>query len=189
MARSVKKGPYIDERLLGRIEAMNRSGEKRVTKTWARACTISPEFVGHTVAVHNGNKFIPVYVTENMVGHKLGEMEARAVSKRIRMSARKMRLVIDQIRHADVNEAYSILQFSKKGAAEPIDKALRSAVANAVDKADQQGEVLDVDDLYVKEAYVNEGPTLRRYRAAGMGRASPLRKRMSHVTVVVDTKE
>ncbi len=73
MARSVKKGPYIDERLLGRIEAMNRSGEKRVMKTWARASTISPEFVGHTVAVHNGNKFIPVYITENMVGHKLGE--------------------------------------------------------------------------------------------------------------------
>jgi small subunit ribosomal protein S19 len=73
MARSVKKGPYIDERLLGRIEAMNRSGDKRVTKTWARASTSSPEFVGHTVAVHNGNKFIPVYVTENMVGHKLGE--------------------------------------------------------------------------------------------------------------------
>ncbi|MBT8461151.1 MAG: 50S ribosomal protein L22 [Gemmatimonadetes bacterium] len=116
-------------------------------------------------------------------------MEARAVSKRIRMSARKMRPVINQIRNADVNDAYTILQFSKKGAAEPIDKALRSAVANAVDKADQQGEVLDVDDLYVKEAYVNEGPTLRRNRAAGMGRASPLRKRMSHVTVVVDTKE
>ena len=73
MARSVKKGPYIDERLLGRIAAMNKSGEKRVTKTWARASTISPEFVGHTVAVHNGNKFIPIYITENMVGHRLGE--------------------------------------------------------------------------------------------------------------------
>ena len=73
MARSEKKGPYIDQRLLGRVEAMNRSGEKRVIKTWARASTISPEFVGHTVAVHNGNKFIPVYITENMVGHKLGE--------------------------------------------------------------------------------------------------------------------
>ncbi len=73
MARSVKKGPYIDERLMGRIEIMNSSGDKRVVKTWARASTISPEFVGHTVAVHNGNKFIPVYVTENMVGHKLGE--------------------------------------------------------------------------------------------------------------------
>ena len=73
MARSIKKGPYIDERLLKRIEAMNASGDKRVVKSWARASTISPEFVGHTVAVHNGNKFIPVYLTENMVGHKLGE--------------------------------------------------------------------------------------------------------------------
>jgi len=73
MARSIKKGPYIDERLLERIEKMNSTGDKRVVKTWARASTISPEFVGHTVAVHNGNKFIPVYITENMVGHKLGE--------------------------------------------------------------------------------------------------------------------
>ncbi|MEJ2482189.1 MAG: 30S ribosomal protein S19 [Gemmatimonadota bacterium] len=73
MARSVKKGPYIDPKLLKKVEAMNRSGDKRVIKTWARACTISPEFVGHTLAVHNGNKFIPVYVSENMVGHKLGE--------------------------------------------------------------------------------------------------------------------
>ena len=73
MARSIKKGPYIDERLLKRIETMNASGDKRVVKTWARASTISPEFVGHTVAVHNGNKFIPVYISENMVGHKLGE--------------------------------------------------------------------------------------------------------------------
>ena len=73
MARSVKKGPYIDPKLLKKIEAMNKSGEKRVIKTWSRASTISPEFVGHTLAVHNGNKFIPVYVSENMVGHKLGE--------------------------------------------------------------------------------------------------------------------
>ncbi len=73
MSRSVKKGPYIDEKLLLRISAMSRSGEKRVIKTWSRASTISPDFVGHTVAVHNGNKFIPVYITENMVGHKLGE--------------------------------------------------------------------------------------------------------------------
>ncbi len=73
MARSIKKGPYIDERLLGRIDKMNKSGDKRVLKTWSRASTISPDFVGHTVAVHNGNKFIPVYITENMVGHKLGE--------------------------------------------------------------------------------------------------------------------
>jgi large subunit ribosomal protein L22 len=116
-------------------------------------------------------------------------MEARAVAKNIRMSARKMRLVIDEIRERDVNEAYSILQFSKKAAAEPIDKTLRSAVANAVHRADEEGEVLDVDTLYVRECYVDEGPTLRRYRAAAMGRAAPIRKRMSHVTIVVDTKE
>ena len=73
MARSVKKGPYIDDNLLLKVEVMNSRNEKKVVKTWARASTISPEFVGHTVAVHNGNKFIPVYITENMVGHKLGE--------------------------------------------------------------------------------------------------------------------
>ena len=73
MSRSVKKGPHIDERLLLRVEKMNARNEKRVVKTWARASTISPEFVGHTIAVHNGNKHVPVYVTENMVGHKLGE--------------------------------------------------------------------------------------------------------------------
>ena len=73
MARSVKKGPYIDDNLLLKVEVMNSRNEKKVVKTWARASTISPDFVGHTVAVHTGNKFIPVYITENMVGHKLGE--------------------------------------------------------------------------------------------------------------------
>ena len=73
MSRSLKKGPYIDDRLSGRVDALNRANQKKVVKTWARDCTIAPEFVGHTFAVHNGNKFIPVYVTEAMVGHKLGE--------------------------------------------------------------------------------------------------------------------
>lgn len=73
MPRSVKKGPYIQDALMKRIEDMNARNEKKVIKTWSRQSTISPEFVGHTVAVHNGNKFIPVYITENMVGHKLGE--------------------------------------------------------------------------------------------------------------------
>jgi small subunit ribosomal protein S19 len=73
MARSLKKGPYVDERLQARIEMMNKRSDKRVLRTWARRSTILPEFVGHTVAVHNGNKFIPIYITENMVGHKLGE--------------------------------------------------------------------------------------------------------------------
>ena len=73
MARSVKKGPYIEPNLAKKIEQMNKVGNKRVIQTWARRSTIAPEFVGHTLAVHNGNKFIPVYITENMVGHKLGE--------------------------------------------------------------------------------------------------------------------
>jgi len=73
MPRSVKKGPFIDEKLLAKIDGMNARNERKVIKTWSRASTISPDFVGHTVAVHNGNKFIPVYITENMVGHKLGE--------------------------------------------------------------------------------------------------------------------
>ena len=73
MPRSVKKGPYIDDDLLLKVEVMNASGEKKVVRTWSRDSTISPEFVGHTIAVHNGNKFIPVYISEDMVGHKLGE--------------------------------------------------------------------------------------------------------------------
>jgi small subunit ribosomal protein S19 len=73
MARSVKKGPFVAESLLKRIRTLNDAGEKRVVKTWSRASTITPDFVGHTIAVHNGNKFIPVYITENMVGHRLGE--------------------------------------------------------------------------------------------------------------------
>jgi len=73
MTRSLKKGPYIEPSLLAKINKMNQSGEKKVVKTWSRRSTISPDFVGHTMAVHNGNKFIPVYITENMVGHKLGE--------------------------------------------------------------------------------------------------------------------
>ena len=73
MSRSLKKGPFVDTFLLEKIEGMNRVNEKRVVKTWSRRSTITPEMVGHTMAVHNGRKFIPVYVTENMVGHKLGE--------------------------------------------------------------------------------------------------------------------
>ena len=73
MARSIKKGPYVDHNLLSKMEKLNAAGKKTVVKTWSRRSTIIPDFVGHTFAVHNGNKHIPVYVTENMVGHKLGE--------------------------------------------------------------------------------------------------------------------
>ena len=73
MSRSLKKAPFVEEKLFARISAMNEKGEKKVLKTWSRASTIFPEFVGHTIAVHDGKKHVPVYVTEDMVGHKLGE--------------------------------------------------------------------------------------------------------------------
>ena len=73
MSRSLRKGPFVDTHLLEKVETMNRAGEKKVIRTWSRRSTVVPEMLGHTLAVHNGKKFIPVYVTENMVGHKLGE--------------------------------------------------------------------------------------------------------------------
>ncbi|HWA06185.1 MAG TPA: 30S ribosomal protein S19 [Ignavibacteria bacterium] len=73
MPRSLKKGPFIDPKLLKRVEELNKANQKKVLKTWSRSTTITPDFVGHTFAVHNGNKFVPVFVSENMVGHKLGE--------------------------------------------------------------------------------------------------------------------
>ncbi len=104
------------------------------------------------------------------------------------MSPRKVRLVVDQIRGRSVNEAYAILQFSKKAASDPVGKTLRSAVANAQYRAQDDGEALDVDELVVSRAFVDEGATLRRWRARAMGRASPIRKRTSHITVVVDKR-
>ncbi len=115
-------------------------------------------------------------------------MEAIAIARHVRMSPRKVRLVVDQIRGRSVNEAYAILQFSKKGAAEPVGKTLRSAVANAQVKAQDGGDVLDADELFVRECFVDEGPTLKRWRAAAQGRAAPRRHRTSHITVVVDTQ-
>ena len=81
MSRSAKKGPFIDGHLMSKVEALNTANDKKVVRTWSRRSTIFPEFVGHTIAVHNGRKFIPVYVTENMVGHKLGEFSATRTFK------------------------------------------------------------------------------------------------------------
>ncbi len=81
MGRSLKKGPFVDTHLLEKVEVMNRGAEKKVIKTWSRRSTVVPEMVGHTLAVHNGRKFVPVYVTENMVGHKLGEFAPTRIFK------------------------------------------------------------------------------------------------------------
>ena len=112
-------------------------------------------------------------------------MTARAIQRGVRQSARKMRLVVDTIRGKDVNEAYALLRFSKKHAAKQIEKTLRSAVANAEHAAREGNNSIDVDALYVTRAVVNEGPKLKRFMPAAMGRATPIQKRTSHVEIVV----
>ncbi len=116
-------------------------------------------------------------------------MEARAIQRLVRQSPRKMRLVIDLIRGKDVNEAYAILKFNKKLAAKQIAKTLRSAVANAEQKAIQANESFDVDTYFVKKATVNMGQPLKRFTAAAQGRATPIRKRTSHVEISVEARE
>jgi len=112
-------------------------------------------------------------------------MEARAIQRTVRQSARKMRLVIDQIRGQAVPQAYAILKFSKKVAAKQIHKVLKSAVANAEQKAQRANEAIDVDRLRVRYAVVNEGATLKRFTPGAMGRATPIKKRTSHVEIRV----
>lgn len=116
-------------------------------------------------------------------------MEARAIQRTVRQSPRKMRLVIDLIRGRPVPEAYAILRFSKKLAARQIHKVLKSAVANAEQQALRGDQKLDVDRLRVHYAVVNEGPTLKRFTAAAMGRATPILKRTSHVEIHVAAEE
>jgi large subunit ribosomal protein L22 len=116
-------------------------------------------------------------------------MEARAIQRTVRQSARKMRLVIDQIRGRSVPEAYGILRFSKKHAAKQIHKVLKSAVANAEQRALRDNVPLDVDGLRVRYAVVNEGPTLKRFTSAAMGRATPIKKRTSHVEIRVEAPD
>lgn len=81
MSRSTKKGPYLDEKLLKKVQKFNKAGERKVIKTWARACVITPDFVGHTIAIHNGKKFLPIFISEQMVGHRLGEFSPTRIFK------------------------------------------------------------------------------------------------------------
>ena len=115
--------------------------------------------------------------------------EARAIQRSTRQSPYKMRLVVDQIRGLGVNDALALLQFSKKHAAKQIAKVLKSAVANAEQAARSTNASLDVDELYIKLAIVNEGPKLKRWMPSAMGRATPVHKRTSHVEIIVAEKE
>src|SRR6266404_2581133 len=168
MARSLKKGPFVDGHLREKVEGLNTRNEKKVVKTWSRRSTIVPEMIGHTIAVHNGKKFIPVYVTEQMIGHKLGEFSPTRTFKG----------------HA-VKAALQTLRFTPKRAAKHIEKVLRSAIANAERKAEDAGAPLDVDELYVNNCFVNEGTRWKRLRPAPMGRAFRYQKRTAHLWVGV----
>src|SRR6187455_1345301 len=101
MPRSLKKGPFVDDHLLKKVDDLNGKGEKRVIKTWSRRSTIIPEMVGHTIAVHDGRKHVPVYVTEAMVGHKLGEFSRRGPSSSTPAWRSKRGVVADDVRHQD----------------------------------------------------------------------------------------
>ena len=140
MTRSIKKGPFVDAHLQKKVDEQNEKGTKNVIKTWSRRSMITPDFIGHTFAVHDGRKHVPVFVTEAMVGHKLGEFAPT--------------------------------------------KTFKGHV-----KDDKAGEPFRENDLYIKETYVDEGVTLKRFRARAQGRAARINKRTSHITVVVANKE
>ena len=206
MSRSIKKGPFCAPELLKRVDEMNQTGDKKVLKTWSRASTIFPSFVGHTFAVHDGRKHVPVYVTEDMVGHKLGEfvptrtfkghagsktgkqggeraMEAVANLRYLRISPRKVKIVLDLIRGKDVATATAILLNTPKAASEPVLKLLKSAAANA-----ENNHQMDPEKLYVSACYANPGPIIKRIMPRAQGRAYRINKRTSHVTIAVSER-
>ena len=181
MSRSSKKVPFIAPELLKRVNAMNESGNKEVIKTWSRASTIYPQMVGHTIAVHDGRKHVPVYITEEMIGHKLGEF---AIHKGAMIAPRKARMTLDLVRGKSVKEARMILLTTNTKASRLIKKVLDSAVANAVNNLE-----LKEDDLYVVETYINEGVTLKRSKIASRGSVDKRDKRTSHIFVKVSDKK
>src|SRR3982750_314636 len=157
MSRSLKKGPFVDVPLLEKIEVMNRGGDKKVIKTWSRRSTVIPEMVGHTIAVHNGKKFIPVYITENMVGHKLGEFSFTRTFK-----GHSMRAATETAaRPPGIPGGPGAPAPAVAG---PVGKLLQSALDNANFLASEKGIDVDIDNLYVKRAVANDGPRMKRIR-------------------------
>src|SRR3984893_779535 len=207
MPRSLKKGPFVDDHLMKKVDVQNDRGSKTVIRTWSRRSMIVPAMLGHTIAVHDGRKHIPVFITESMVGHKLGEfaptrtfrshvkddrrsrrqpdpggmMEARAMARFVRVTPRKARRVVDLIRGLPADEAQAVLTFAPQSASDPVGKVLASAIANA----DARGGRGDRDMLWVRRAWVDEGPTLKRFRPRAQGRGYRVLKRTSHITVIV----
>ena len=208
MPRSLKKGPFVDEHLREKVERLQRGRRPRVIKTWSRRSTVTPDMVGHTIAVHDGRKHVPVYVTEAMVGHKLGEFaptrtfryhagqersepalmarhdrHARAPappSRYLHVSPYKVRQVLDLVRGLPVDDAERMLQLCEKDAADDVLKLLDSAIANAEHNHQLAGR------RAVPRGRV--APTKARPASAGQprarGRYFRIRKRTSHITII-----
>ena len=216
MSRSLKKGPYINVKLEKKVLAMNESGKKVVVKTWARASMISPDFVGHTVAVHNGNKFIPVYVTENMVGHKLGEF---APTRTFRGHAGNKKKARKKISAEKRKEALKTMYFAKlqnvptsprkmrlvadmirgmevnralgvlKFSSKEAAARVEKLLRSAIANWEQKNErKAENGELFVTKIFVDGGATLKRMRPAPQGRGYRIRKRSNHVTLFVGSK-
>ena len=208
MGRSLKKGPFIADSLLRKVEKQNDNDDKSVIKTWSRASTILPMMIGHTIAVHNGRTHVPVFITEQMVGHKLGEFAptrtfkghirdtkggrysmtsstptaptAQAHGRFIRGSVSKVRRVLDQIRGRTYRDALIMLEFMPYRSTGPITKVLRSAVANA-----EHNLGLDPSSLVISSATADMGPSMKRYRPRAQGRAYQIKKQTCHISIAV----
>ena len=199
MTRSIKKGFYVEPSLMKKVEKAQSSGDRKPIKTWSRKSTITPDFVGLNFTVHNGKGFLPVYVTENMVGHKLGEfsatrsflvaqstyskvivMQVKAYSKYARISPKKAREVARLLPGRKAGEAVSLLKYIPRKAARLLSKTLQSAMANA-----ENNNNLNADDLQIEEAIVEDGPALKRFRPCARGSAHPYKKRMSHLRITL----
>jgi large subunit ribosomal protein L22 len=226
MARSVKKGPFIDEHLQKKVTAMAESRGRQVIRTWSRRSTVTPEMrptiaqwpevypaslakIWHIssassprrerstrilgivrvrpknpVAARRDRHRQRAKLCENRLGMIDRVMETRAITKFIRVSPRKVRLVVDQIRGKGVEEALNILKFIPKRSAGIVAKTVRTAVANA-----ENTQSVDVDRLFVKQAKVDEAGMWKRFTSRAQGRATRVRKRLSHVTIVLDESE
>ena len=210
MPRSLKKGPFVDDHLLKKVDELNEKGEKKVIKSWSRRSTIIPDMVGHTIAVHDGRKHVPVYVTEAMVGHKLGEFAPTKVFK-YHAGMEKTRGAGDdrgQDQRASGNPGPgeershvghqgprrprpgraasrwarrpTSCTYTERAAAAVVGKCLDSAVANAA-----HNDQIDPDTLFVAACYADEGRTMYRWRPRARGRATKIRKRTCHITMIV----
>ena len=190
---------------------MNASNTKQMVRTWSRTSTVFPDMVGHTIAVHDGRKHVPVFISEQMVGHKLGEfaptrhfrghagdqktqVKKRAVTDRNSEGNREARPRVGSQgaarwrSHPRTHRARGahVLKFTTRAAAEDVERVLRSAVANA-----ESNPALhwNGDDLVIHAAYVDEGPTIKRFRPRARGRVAPIKKRTCHITIEVAPKE